>query len=165
VNWFRTWRADPVVRALADRHYSRKTVGAAQFSPPGRNLTLRTADGVAGWVTSWPLPEYVLHGWGDAWTCSFFRNEGPLLSSSLITEAIAATRAHFGEAPEGGFLTFVDASKVRRKRDPGRCFRRAGFEVIGRTKDRGLVVLRLLAEQIPPAEPAHEFQLSLGAAA
>lgn len=163
MNWFRTWRADPVARALADRHYSRKTPGATQFSPPGRNLTLRTFSGDAVWVTSWPLPEYVDHGWGDCWTCTLFRNESPLLSSLLIFEAMAATAHAFGEeCPPGGFLTFVDAGMVRRKRDPGRCFRCAGFEPVGLTKNRGLVVLRCTA--LPAAEPAREFQLQLGEA-
>lgn len=163
-SWFRTWRADPVARALADRHYSRKTPGAAQFSPPGRNVTLRTFAGDAVWVTSWPLPEYVDHAWGDCWTCTLFRNESPVLSSDLIREAMAATAYAFdGAYPLGGFLTFVDAGKVRHKRDPGRCFRRAGFEPVGFTKDRGLVVLRCTA--LPGPEAAREFQLQLGVAA
>lgn len=162
MRWARTWRADPVVRALADRHYSRKTPGAAQFSPPGRNLTLRTLSGDAGWVTAWERSEYVLHGWGDAWTCAFFRNEGNSLSSGLIAEAVAATRAKFGDpVPEGGFLTFVDATKVRHKRDPGRCFIRAGFKPVGHTKKRSLVVLRLSAGDLPPPMPALEFQLQM----
>lgn len=166
MNWFRSWRADPAVRTLADRHYSRKTIGATQFAPPGRNLTLRTFDADAGWVTSWPLPEYVDHPWGDCWTCTLFRNEGPVLSSHLVREAMAATAHVFaGEYPTGGFLTFVDASRVRPKRDPGRCFRRAGFEHIGFTKDRGLVVLRCSGAALPSAEAPREFQLELGAAA
>jgi len=165
VNWHRTWRADPVARALADRHYSRKTPGASQFSPPGRNLTLRTLAGDAVWVTSWPLPEYVDHDWGDCWTCSLFRNEGALLSSDLIREAEAATSAVFGPAPTGGFLTFVDDEKVRAKRDPGYCFLRAGYEVVGRTRDRDLVVLQHRRNLLPLATPPLEFgQLRLEAA-
>lgn len=158
MRWFRSWRADPLVRVLADRHYSRKTPGASQFSPPGRNLTLRTLPGDAAWVTAWPLSQYVKHEWGDCWTCSLFRNEGTNLSSELITEAVAATRARFGDPPDGGFLTFVDAGKIRRKRDPGRCFRKAGFEPVGFTSDRGLVVLQLAAVMVGPPEPALELQ-------
>jgi hypothetical protein len=160
VNWIRSWRADPVVRALADRHYSRKTPGASQFSPPGRNLTLRTLNGRAAWVTSWPLLEYVAHQWGDCWTCTLFRNESRLLSSTLILEAMAATAAVFGEAPTGGFLTFVDERKVASP-NPGYCFKVAGFEEVGRTKDRDLVALQLPAPALPPAEAALEFQLPL----
>jgi hypothetical protein len=160
VNWFRSWRADPVVRTLADRHYSRKTVGASQFSPPGRNLTLRTLAGDAAWVTSWPLPEYVDHRWGDCWTCTLFRNEGAVLSSELITEAEAATAAQFGEAPAGGFLTFVDEKKVESE-NPGYCFLMAGWRKIGRTKDRNLLVLHHDRQEIPLPAQALEFQGSL----
>lgn len=161
MNWFRTWRADPVGRVLADRHYSRKTVGAAPFAPPGRNLTLRTLAGDALWVTCWPLPEFVDHEWGDCWTCTLFRNEGDVLSSELVNDAVAATRWRFGDPPPGGFLTFVDVGKVRRKRDPGRCFRKAGFRPAGYTKDRGLLALQLEAHMIGPAVAPFEFQLSL----
>lgn len=49
--WRRSWRADPAVAALADRHYNRQHVGAGQFVPPGSCLVLKTADGKAGWVT------------------------------------------------------------------------------------------------------------------
>jgi hypothetical protein len=162
--WLRTWRADPRAAALADRHYSRKSAGASQFSPPGRCLPLITAQGNALWVTSWPLPEYTLHGLGDAWVCSLFRNESEHLSSAMILAALAATRAAWGDPPAGGTLTFVDAAKVRRKRDPGRCFLRAGFVRLDRlTKDRGLVILRLAAESHPPAVQAGHTQLSLAA--
>jgi hypothetical protein len=153
------------VRALADRHYSRQSVGHPQFVAPGACLVLRTLAGDAGWVTSWPLAELARHGYGDAWVCTLFRNEGDVLSSELITEAVAATLAWFVEAPVGGMLTFVDETKVRRKRDPGRCFRRAGFEVVGRTKDKNLVVLQLLPDAMPPKEWPMELQLSIGATA
>lgn len=159
MQWFRSWRADPVVARLADRHYSRKTPGAAQFAPPGRNITLRTFDGDAGWVTNWPDPQYVDHDWGDAYTCTLFRNEGDVLSSKLIREAVAATRHEFRDPPAGGFLTFVDARKVASE-NPGFCFLKAGFKKIGRTKDRGLLVLRLAPEDFPEAIAPREFQLS-----
>lgn len=51
-------------------------------------------------------------------------------------------------------VTFVDAKKTRRKRDPGRCFRRAGFEHVGYTKDLGLVALLLDPSRMPEPEPA-----------
>lgn len=45
--WQLSWRADPVTRALADRHYNRQAVGAAQFVPPGACVVLRTPDAAA----------------------------------------------------------------------------------------------------------------------
>lgn len=51
-----------------------------------------------------------------------------MIASALIVEAVAATRWYFGETPALGMVSFVDASKVRHKRDPGRCYTRAGFK-------------------------------------
>jgi hypothetical protein len=160
--WQRSWRADPRGKALADRHYSRQTPTSPQFVPPGRCVVL-VAEG-ALWVTSWPDPALARHGLGDAWICTLFRNEGAGLSSELIRDAIAATRAIWGDPPAGGTLTFVDAGAVRRKRDPGRCFLKAGFRRLDRlTKDRGLVILALDADAHPPAaEPiGHQAALAL----
>lgn len=148
--WTRSWRADPRAVPLADRHYTRQKVGSPQFVPPGRCVVLLTPDADALWVTSWPYAEYVKHAWAGAWVCSLFRNESPHLSSSLITEAIAATRAIWGDPPPLGMITFVDAGKVRPKRDPGRCYLRAGFRRVGMTKG-GLVALQLLPDQMPAA--------------
>jgi hypothetical protein len=161
--WLVSWRADPAVRVLADRHYSRQTVGHVQFVAPGRCLVLRTLAADAAWVTSWPLPHFVKHSYGDAWVCALFRNESEILSSELITEAVAATLAWFTEAPPGGMLTFVDERKIRRKRDPGRCFRRAGFVPVGRTKERDLLVLQLLPDAMPEKQWPLELQLSMEA--
>lgn len=146
--WHRSFRADPEVRPLADRHYNRQKVGAPGFVPPGRCLVLKTKPVDAFWVTSWPFAQYVRHAWAGAWMCSAFRNESASLSSELIRQAVAATRAYFGDAPELGMVTFVDESKTRRKRDPGRCYRRAGFRVCGRTKG-GLLALQLLPDEMP----------------
>jgi hypothetical protein len=165
--WLRTWRADPRAAALADRHYSRQTPGASQFSPPGRLLVLITDEGAALW-TSW-ITDYPDAAWmRDTWCNNIFRNEAPDLyrSSDLITAALAATVAAWGPPPAGGTVTTVDAGKVRRKRDPGRCFRRAGFvELPERTKDRGLVILHLAPERHPAPVAAGHTQLELGAAA
>jgi len=154
MRWRRVTRANPQARDLADRHYSRQSVGAEQFVPPGRCLVLlsATADGGgAYWVTSWPFAEFTRHAWAGAWVCSAFRNEGAGLSSALIVEAVAATRWRWPDPPALGMVTFVDASKVRRKRDPGRCFRKAGFRPCGETRG-GLMALRLAPEDMPAAE-------------
>jgi hypothetical protein len=50
-------------------------------------------------------------------------------------------------------VTFIDRSKVRHKRDFGRCYLRAGFEIIGETKG-GLLALGLRTARCPdPVEP------------
>jgi len=128
--------------------------------PPGRKLVLLTAEGNALWGSSWPFAEYVRHAWAGAWLCTIFRNESPHLSSELIREAVAATRAYWGDPPDLGMVTFVDAGKVRHKRDPGRCFLRAGFVNVGHTKG-GQVALQLLPCDMPVAEPCVHANLTL----
>ena len=93
---------------------------------------------------------------GGAWVCSLFRNEAPDLdlSSDLIVGAVAATRWRWPMIPDLGMVTFVDPGKTRPKRDPGRCFRRAGFVHVGETLG-GLVALQLCHADMPaPVAPA-----------
>lgn len=171
MRWHLANRATPAARKIADGHYNRQKRGAAQFVPPGRCMVLVIPD-VALWVTSWPFAEYTKHAWAGAWVNSTFRNERgrEVLSSELIVEALAATR-WFAQnepswraqaEPDLGMVTFVDERKVRRKRDPGRCYTKAGFiqvmeEVDGkmvpvRTKDEGLLVFQMLPAAMPPPE-------------
>lgn len=166
MNWQLSHRADPRALPIADRHYNRQKVGSPQFVPPGRCMVLLTENADALWVTSWPFAEYVKHQWAGAWVCSCFRNEGPVLSSELVREAVAMTRGFYGEPPPQGMITFVNAQKVRRKRDPGRCFIKAGFVNAGYTKG-GLVALQMRPEAMPlaltpskpPSEPQAQFSL------
>lgn len=148
MRWQISHKFDPPSVALADRHYSRQTVGSPQFVTPAPQIVLRTPDSLAVWVTTWP--RFAQHAWLGAWMCNIFRNEGAGLSSELIREAVAATRWHFGEPPTLGMVTFIDEGKVRRKRDPGRCFLRAGFvRLAERTKINGLIVLQMLPHVMP----------------
>jgi hypothetical protein len=162
MNWHLSYRAEAAARALADRHYNRQSVGAPQFVPPGSCIVLRTLDRLAVWVTLAQRPEYVDHDWPNAWNNSLFRNEGAGLSSELIREAIAATLAIWPHPPESGMVTFIDPDKVRRKRDPGRCYLRAGFHREGYTKG-GLLVLRISRFNMPEPCPALGTQRELEA--
>ena len=156
--WNISNRADQTVVPIADKHYNRQKVGSPQFVPPGRCLVLKMKDPypphgvIAFWVTSYPYAEYVKHSWAGALVCSAFRNEGSILSSLLIKQALSATRWRYPDLPELGMVTFVDASKVRKKRDPGRCFLRAGFKSVGKTKG-GLHAFQLLPNEFPLASP------------
>jgi len=171
MRWRLSHRQDPAALPLADRHYSRQKPGSDRFGQPCRSFALLTTCDRALWLTSWPFAEYVNHAWGGAWINSLFRNEGAGLSSELILEAVAATRWHFGEPPALGLITFVEPDKVRRKRDPGRCYLRAGFvqppcpycggerprcklcisDGKARTKKKRQLVFQLLPEAMPPA--------------
>lgn len=159
--WRMSWRADPAGRALADRHYNRQQPGTRQFVPPGRAFVLM-AGNQAVWVTSWPFARYTKHEWAGAWVNSLFRNEGAGLSSDLIVEAVACTRWHWGDPPALGMVTFIDVTEIRHKRDPGRCYRRAGFVPVGHTKG-GLLTLQLLPQRMPSARPAVDAQAPMPA--
>lgn len=81
---------------------------------------------------------------GLRFRCSIFRNEGSVRSSDLVVEATALTLEHwrrvYHRLPAVPLTTEVDPARVRRKRDPGRCFLRAGWTQIGTS--RGLIVLQ-----------------------
>ena len=72
--------------------------------------------------------------------CAVFRNEGEQLSSFLIGRAQKLARQRW---PGERLYTYVDPRKTRHKRDPGRCFRRAGWRPCGETKG-GLQILEAL---------------------
>lgn len=124
------WRvvkaSDPDARAIADRHYNRKTIGAPTVGPPGRRLVLVSENRRALWVTHYPRSDLAMDGI-DALRCSSFRNEGAGLSSELIVEAMVVTARSWGDLrPDGGWLTFVDRSKVD-SAHPGYCYKLAGW--------------------------------------
>ncbi len=165
--WRESYRADPRARQVADRHYSRQSIGAAQFVPPGRCMVLfaESDRGGAYWVTSWPFAEYVKHRWPGAWVCSAFRNEGAGAGIQMIIDAVAATRHQFGDPPELGMVTFVDPEKVaptmvRGEPIYGWTFIMAGFVPDGWTEG-GLYALRLWPQDMPPARAAFTVERSL----
>lgn len=119
MRWHLSHRGDKRALPLADRHYNRQKPGSPQFVPPGRCLVLLTKNADAVWVTSWPFAQFVKHAWAGAWMNSLFRKECSGHASDLIREAVAATRAVYGEPPALGMVSFVDAKKVRHKARSG----------------------------------------------
>lgn len=165
--WTLSNRADPLARDIADRHYNRQKPGTPQFVPPGRCLVLyaSNATGRAFWVTSWQFAQYVKHAWPEVWVCSAFRNEGAGVASDMIRDAVAATRAYFGDPPSNGMITFVDRRKVRPTMVHGvstwgRTYILAGFRPVGETKG-GLLALQLLPQDMPPPQGAIGYQTTL----
>jgi hypothetical protein len=153
--WQKVKRTDQRARELADRHYNRQSVGSPHFTPPGRTLVLyaENENGKAFWVTSFPFAEYVKHEWAGAWICSAFRNEGAGIASEMILDAVSATRAHFGEPPPLGMVTFIDTKKVtpilRHGREHwGYTYELAGFRHVGYTKG-GLMAFQMLPIAMP----------------
>ena len=160
MKWYLSHQADLRAVRLADRHYSRKKIGSRQFMPPGRQLVLLTDTADALWGTSWPHEDCVDRGWfRTAWLCTIFRNESPILASMLIEEAIACTRWKFPFTPPDGMITMIEASKVA-SRNPGYCYKRAGFIHVGYTK-KGHHILQLRPEDMPDPAMPYGAQLPL----
>ena len=159
--WRQVRRCDPAARALADRHYSRQTPGATEFMASGRTFVLLAHDHSAVWGAIENLDPVG----NRRWRCSIFRNEGVARSSDLIRSATALTVAYWERRwglPAVPLTTEVDPAKVRTKRDPGRCFLRAGWRRIGVV--RGLVVLEAPTAQrlISDFEPCEDEEISRG---
>lgn len=150
--WLPVRRCDPVARALADRHYSRQTPGAREFMSSGRTLVLLGSDQFAVWGAI----ENLDPAGATRWRVSIFRNEGPRRSSEIVASATLATVAiwldRYGRLPASPLQTEIDPARVRRKRDPGRCFLRAGWRVVD--ERRGLVVLQAPAPDLSPPVPS-----------
>jgi hypothetical protein len=167
--WRKSFRADRRALPLADRHYNRQSVGSPQFVPPGRCYVLLSENEPADalWVTSWPKAEYVKHAWAGAWMNSMFRREGKQLpqASDLIRLAVAHTLAHWPEPPDLGMVTFVDERHTGRRRsrrkDPGECYRQAGFRHVGFTK-AGLWAFQMLPSEMPAPLAVPENGLPFG---
>ncbi len=122
--------ADPELRALADRHYSRRHPGAACFAGVGQKIVLRNPEGT--WLFVWRRSTIKRKDNQAGWECSIFRNESRTLSSEII---LACERY-----VEGRKFTYIDAKKVR-STNPGCCFLKAGWHRAGRSKDKGLILL------------------------
>lgn len=129
-------KADARGRLLADRHYSRRKVGSPQFMPPGETLVLVSPDGLSvfGWWRPHPSSGIRAMNGLDGWTCTIFHHEGPQLASQVIlaSEALLAESGR-GCGPDG-MLTYVWPARVRSK-NPGCCFKKAGWGRCGKSAD------------------------------
>ena len=115
---------------LADRHYSRRTVGARQFLYSGRRLVLRDNAGLV--LFAWVYPDAALRMDGQTgYNCAIFRNESSRPGSQIVLEAERAAFAKWG--PQRCY-TYVDPQHVKSP-NPGYCFKLAGWRFVKRTAD------------------------------
>lgn len=141
--WHRVLDGHPGGRALYERHYSSYNYRDGRqpklFVGPGEKVVLLTSDGRALFV--WRKFRDASGQTGI--NCAVFRNEAPHLfrSSDLVRDADAIA---FAKWPGERHYTYVNPKSIRHKRDPGRCFLRAGWKNIGITKG-GLHILALEA--------------------
>lgn len=124
------------------RHYTaRERRKVFQFVGPGEKEVLITADAKALYV----FRKFISDAGETGVNCAVFRNEGTNAgrASELI---IAADEIAHGRWPGERIYTYVDPSKVRHKRDPGRCFLRAGYRKCGVTKSGKLIFEKLAVQ-------------------
>lgn len=140
--WLAVNRNDPRAFGLYRRHYSFKKGarwrrrGNTNVTGSGETMVLLTPECDALFIWLHNVVERLDKQ--DGVNCAVFRNEGDVLSSELIREADALAWARWPTYAR--HFTYVDPGEVRRKRDPGRCFRKAGWSVCG-TSATGKVIL------------------------
>jgi hypothetical protein len=115
---------------MADRHYSRRTVGSPQFMPPGQTIVLKAPGAVWGWWRPHPSSGIKAMNGLDGWTCTIFRNESTVRSSELVL----AAEEFIQDCGPSGLITYVWDKKVR-SANPGACFKAAGWRRTGRSAD------------------------------
>ena len=122
-----------------------------EFVGPGEKMVLMTPDTLGLFV--WR--KFISDNGQTGVNCAVFRYEGD--EKGRASELIKAANLEAWERWPGERLyTYVDPSKIRHKRDPGRCFRRAGYRACGETP-KGLVILECFP--IGPTEPANEARV------
>jgi hypothetical protein len=147
-HWYPAHRADARARALYLRHYSafkrKRGSTSPQFVSPGECMVLLTPEVDALFVWHYARPEMRLDR-VDGPVCAIFRNEGPVLSSTLILEAEQLAWARW---PGRTLWTYVDPRCVGSGR-PGWCFIRARWKRVGESQQG-----RLLFRKRPKGEGA-----------
>lgn len=140
--WLPIKDGDPRARWLFDRHYSRIRYADGRkrgiFCGPGAKMVLLTVECDALFV--WRRFES-----GDGQqgiNCAIFRNEGHVLSSLLIQEA---EQLAWSRWPGERLYTYVNPRAVQ-SRNPGYCFKVAGWKKCGVTKWNKLLILEKLPE-------------------
>jgi hypothetical protein len=144
-HWLAVRDGDYRAVALYRRHYSNKLrsrVQRAGIGGCGERIVLLTPDCQALWVWRSRLrgePKQYDDGQRGV-MCSVFRNEGPILSSELIREAVDIAWQRW---PGARLFTYVWDEKVK-SANPGYCFKQAGWRTCGRNADGRLTLLEIL---------------------
>lgn len=143
-NWLSVKRTDPRAFALFRRHYSFgknarwRATGNTNVTSGGETMVLLLQNCEALFV--WLRNTVQRLDKQEGVNCAVFRNESALLSSDLIREADDLAWQRW---PQLRHFTYVDPIQVRRKRDPGRCFLKAGWRYCG-TSAQGKVILEIV---------------------
>lgn len=142
MRWIEIDKGDPRGRVLADRHYTRISIGHPMWTRPGWNQCLyaEQLNGRSAVFVWWrPKWESGLKGTERkdglrCIECTIFRNETRFRSSDLIRDALGCLLSweHAKDvAWPDGIITGVNSEKTRGGRaetsEAGKCFREAGF--------------------------------------
>lgn len=137
--WIGVKDGDRRALALYNRHYSAYQYKDGRerklFVGPGEKLIMITFQINA--LFAWR--KFISMDDQEGVNCAVFRNESNILSSVLILEA---EQIAWRKWPNQRLYTYVNGDKVR-SNNPGYCFKRAGWQVCGRTQG-GLLVLEKL---------------------
>ena len=135
-NWIAVRDGDDRARALYLRHYSARHYKDGRrrslFVGPGEKMVLLTPNCDALFIWRKFLDDSGQKGVN----CAIFRNEGGILSSSLIREAQEMAWQRW---PGERLYTYINAKRIRSS-NPGFCFLQAGWRKSGLTKG-GLIIL------------------------
>ena len=139
-HWIGSKDGDPRGLGLFRQHYSARRYRDGRrrslFVGPGEKMVLLTVGVDALFV--WR--KFLSDDDQEGVNCAVFRNEGPVLSSDLILEA---EELAWGRWPGERLFTYVWDAKVKSV-NPGYCFKKAGWDVCGRTKINRLTILEKL---------------------
>lgn len=140
--WLEIKDGHGIARKLFDRHYSRYFYKDGRkpklFVGPGEKMVLMTSDQSALFV--WR--KFVSGDGQEGINCAIFRNEGPLLSSSLILEAETMAHKRWGNER---LYTYINPKKIKSE-NPGYCFKIAGWKVCGVTKVHKLIIMEKIRD-------------------
>jgi len=139
VGWIPIRDGNTTAMSLFKRHYTARAFRKIfQLVGPGEKTLLLTPDARA--LFAWR--KFKSDNGQVGVNCAVFRNEGS--TSGRSSELIRlANEIAWQRWPGERLYTYVDPKKVRHKRDPGRCFLKAGYRQCGVTKN-GLLIFECL---------------------
>jgi hypothetical protein len=142
--WIPVKDADTRARYLYHQHYScyhyadgRKPL---KIIGPGEYMLMLTQDCTAVWAWRKFIDASGQKGINN----SIFRNEGDILSSLLIQEAVDMAWKRWPS--ERRLYTYINKKRIR-STNPGYCYLQAGWVKCGKTK-KGLLILELIKGEV-----------------
>ena|SRR5436190_942412 len=141
--WVKVQDGNEIAFDIFTRHYTfrkwrpRKGLNGKRMAGPGETIVLIGKDHKALFI--WKKQKYSQDGQTGI-NCAVFRNESEFLSSELLMQAETIAAARW---PGERLFTYVNATKIK-STNPGYCFKVCGWQKIGISKARKLIILEKL---------------------